>query len=68
MELLQQKHGRYNMSLYNSPFSESVYKLGSVYYSMYDDEVPELSPEYELAVNNQLEFLSVDKDSTTLRT
>lgn len=56
------------MSLYNSPFSESVYKLGSIYYSVYDDEVPELSPEYELVVNNQLEFLSVDKDSTALIT
>lgn len=49
-----------------SPYSESPFNTDRVFYSVFDDVTPELSPEYELAINSQLDFLSIDNNNTPL--
>lgn len=55
------------MSVFKSQFSESPYQTMPVYYTAFSDDAPELTSEFELIVNQQMEFLYVDNSLTYLK-
>lgn len=53
--------------MFISPYKESIFTVESTYYSSYDVDIPNLTAEFELVVNTQLDFLVIDNTLTSLR-
>lgn len=53
--------------MFISPYQESIFTVESPYYSVYDVDIPNLTAEFELVVNTQLDFLATDNTLTALR-